>query len=170
MAERRDRRAMQLDQWRRQAIRRIVAGRRATLGFIERLPEAEIRRPRTQDRWSVKDVLAHLLACDEETTRRFRLIARGQADRSQWFESLQFADRFNARTVARLRPLGLPALKRRMRRAHTELIERLERLPAEALDDPSHEYPVRQWLPAPGWSHERELLGEVKAWWRQTRR
>jgi hypothetical protein len=165
-----ERRLTQLDQWRRQAIRRIVAGRRATLAFIERVPEAEIRRPRTQDRWSVKDVLAHLLACDEETNRRFRFIARGQAHRIQWFESLQFADRFNARTVARLRRLGLPALKRRMRRAHSELIERLERLPVEALDDPSHEYPVRQWLPAPGWSHEREHLGEVKAWWRKTRR
>ncbi|HEY7521425.1 MAG TPA: DinB family protein [Methylomirabilota bacterium] len=170
MAERSGRRSTDLDRWRRQAIRRIVAGRRATLAFIERLPEAEIRRPRTQDRWSVKDVLAHLLACDEETNRRFRLIARGQADRIQWFESLEFADRFNAATVARLRPLSLAALKRRMQRAHAELIERLERLPAEALDDPSHEYSVRQWLPAPGWSHEREHIGEVTAWWRKGRR
>jgi uncharacterized damage-inducible protein DinB len=39
--------------------------RRATLAFIDRLPDAEIHRPRTQDRWSVKDVLGHLLACDE---------------------------------------------------------------------------------------------------------
>jgi hypothetical protein len=152
--------------WRRQAVRRIAAVRRATVAFIARLPESEIRRPRTQDRWSVKDVLAHLLACDEETNRRLRLIARGQADRIQWFESLEYADRFNARTVARLRSLGLPGLKRRMQRAHTELIERLERLPPEAFDDPSHAYPVVEWLPAPGWSHEREHIDEVKAWWR----
>jgi len=158
-----------IESWRRQAIRRIVAGRRATLAFIDRLPESEIRRARTQDRWSVKDVLAHLLACDEETNRRLRLIERGQADRIQWFESLAYADRFNARTVGRLRPLGLAALKRRMQRAHTELITRLERLPPEALDDPSHAYPMREWLPAPGWSHEREHIGEVKAWWRRRR-
>lgn len=155
--------------WRRQAVRRIVAGRRATLAFIDRLPEPEIRRPRTQDRWSVKDVLAHLLACDEETNRRLRLIARGQAERIQWFESMAHADRFNARTVAQLRRLGLTALKHRMQRAHTELIERLERLPAEALHDPSHDYPLVEWLPAPGWSHEREHIGEVKAWWRTRR-
>jgi hypothetical protein len=155
-----------LRSWRRQAVRRIAAGRRATLAFIARLPESEIRRPRTQDRWSVKDVLAHLLACDEETNRRLRLIARGQADRIQWFESLAYADRFNARTVAQLRRLGLPALKRRMQRAHTEVIDRLERLPPKAFDDPSHAYPVVEWLPAPGWSHEREHIAEVKAWWR----
>ena len=106
-----------LRSWQRQAIRRIKAGRRATLAFIDRLPEEEIPRPRTQDRWSVKDVLAHLLACDEETNRRLRLIARGQAGHIRWFESLAYADRFNARTVARLRPLGLPALRRRMQRA-----------------------------------------------------
>jgi hypothetical protein len=158
-----------LTTWRRQAVRRIKAGRRATLAFIDRVPEAEIRRPRTQDRWSVKDVLAHLLACDEETNRRLRLIARGQADRIQWFDSLAYADRFNARTVARLRRLGLPALRRRMQRAHAELIDRLERLPPEALHDPSHAYPVTEWLPAPGWSHEREHIGEVEAWWRRRR-
>jgi hypothetical protein len=155
-----------LERWQRQAVRRIAAGRRATLTFVARLPESEIRRPRTQDRWSVKDVLAHLLACDEETNRRFRLIARGQADRIQWFESMEYADRFNARTVARLRPLGLSALRRRMERAHTELLERLARLSPETLDDASHEYTVLQWLPAPGWSHEREHLAEVQAWWR----
>jgi uncharacterized damage-inducible protein DinB len=134
------------------------------------VPDGEIRRPRTQDRWSVKDVLAHLLACDEETNRRLRLIARGQAERIQWFESLAYADRFNARTVARLRPLGLPALRRRMQRAHVELIDLLQRLPLGALEDPSHAYPVTEWLPAPGWSHEREHIAEAKAWWRRRRK
>ena len=158
-----------LKSWQRQAVRRITAVRRATLAFIDRLPEAEIRRPRTQDKWSVKDVLAHLLACDEETNRRLRLIARGRADRIQWFDSLAYADRFNARTVAQLRRLGLPALRRRMQRAHTELVRRLKRLPALALHDPSHAYPVVEWLPAPGWTHEREHIGEVQAWWRRRR-
>src|SRR5688572_28568956 len=99
-----------IESWRWQAIRRIVAGRRATLAFIDRLSKSEDRRARTQGRWSVKDVLAHLLACDEETNLRLRLIERGQADRIQWFESLAYADRFNARTVGRLRPLGLAVL------------------------------------------------------------
>src|SRR5216684_664366 len=104
--------------WRRQAIRRIEAVRRSTLAFIERLPEDEIVRPRTIDRWSVKDVLAHLMSCDEETVRRFRLIARGQADRIRWFESMADADRFNARSVAAARRLPLSAVLRRMKRAH----------------------------------------------------
>jgi len=118
----------------------------------------------------VKDVLAHLLACDEETNKRLRLIAAGHADRIQWFESMAYADRFNARTVARLRRLRLPALRRRMARAHTELVRRLRRLPPGAFDNPSHAYPMVEWLPAPGWSHERDHIGEVKAWWRARKR
>jgi hypothetical protein len=50
------------------------------------------------------------------------------------------------------------------------LITGLERLPAAALRDPSHEYTVVQWLPAPGWTHEQEHLSEVKAWWRAEHR
>lgn len=160
------RRSTSLASWRRQAVRRIVASRRETLAFLQRLSEREILRPRTQDRWSVKDVLAHLLGCDDETVRRFRLIARGRGDRIHWFDDMADADRFNARWVARGRRLGLRTLLRKMARARADLIRGLERLPIEALRDPSHEYTVVQWLPAPGWSHEREHLSEIRAWWR----
>jgi hypothetical protein len=156
-----------LVRWRRQALERIVASRRSTLALVARLPEPEILRPRTQGAWSVKDVLAHVLSCDEETNRRFRLIAQGRADRIHWFESMAYADRFNARSVARLRRVGLRPLLRRMERAHRDLLHRLRRLPARSLDDPAHSYPVVSWLPAPGWSHEREHMSEVRAWWRE---
>jgi len=159
-------RSRALEHWRRDALRRIVASREATLAFVARLPEHEVRRPRTLDRWSVKDVLAHLLGCDEETVRRFRLIARGHAERIHWFESTADADRFNARCVARVRRLGLRALLRRRTRAQGELGQWLRRLPAQALRDPAHAYTVIEWLPAPGWSHERDHLAEIKAWWR----
>jgi hypothetical protein len=164
------RRSASLTKWRRDAVRRMVASRDATLTFIGRLPEREILRPRTQDRWSVKDVLAHLLSCDEETVRRLRLIARGQGDRIYWFESMADADRFNARTVAAKRPLGLRTVLRRMARVRADLIKRLEALPPEALRDPSHAYPVVEWLPTPGWTHENDHVSEIKAWWRGQRR
>ena len=162
--------AESLAKWRSQAVKRIQATRRSMLAFIARLPEAEMLRPRTQDQWSVRDVLGHLTACDEETVRRFRLIARGRGDRIVWFESMADADRFNARTVAQARRLGLPALLRRMARAHADVISWLERLPTEALQDSSHAYTVVDWLPTPGWRHEQHHLSEVKAWWQAQRK
>jgi hypothetical protein len=151
--------------WRRNAARRLIASRRETLAVVRRLPEREILRPRTQDRWSVKDVLGHLLACDEETVRRLSLIARGRGGRIRWFESMAHADRFNARTVARLRRVGLRPLLKRMQRTRADLVRRFRRLPTASLRDPSHAYPVTEWLPAPGWSHERDHIAEIKAWW-----
>src|SRR5205085_11485619 len=112
--------------------------------------------PRTQDAWSVKDVLAHLVACDEETVRRFALIARGRGDRIAWFESMAHADRFNARTVSRARRVALRTVLRRLKAVRADMVRRFERLPLDALRDPSHAYPVTGWLRAPGWSHERD--------------
>jgi hypothetical protein len=82
---------------------------------------------------------------------------------------MAYADRFNARTVARTRRYGLAALLRRMARAHAELVERLRHLPAGTLRDPSHKYTVVDWLPVPGWTHERDHMGEVRRWWRARR-
>ena len=158
-----------LTRWRRQAIRRMASSREATLRLVAGLPASEIARPRTVDQWSVKDMLAHFLACDEETLRRFRLIARGRADRIAWFESMAHADRFNARTVSQLRRLGLPAVLRRMARVRAAMIATFERLPLESLDDPTHAYTVKSWLTAPGWSHEHDHLAEVRSWWRTRR-
>jgi hypothetical protein len=159
-----------LASWRRQAVRRIEAVRRSTLAFIATLPEDAIVRPRTIDQWSVKDLLAHLMSCDEETVRRFKLIARGRGDRIFWFRSMADADRFNARTVGQARRLGTPAVLRRMARAHADVIEWLGRLPLASLRDPSHEWTVVDWLPVPGWRHEKDHLSEVKDWWREERK
>ncbi len=148
----------------------MTGSRQATLAFVARLPETDIRRRGTLGRWSIKDALGHLLTCDEETIRRFRLIARGRADRIFWFRSLADADRFNARSVARTRRLSVPVILRRLTRVRADLVERFERLPATALRDRTHEYSVVDWLPAPGWSHEREHLDDVRAWWRVQRR
>ena len=163
-------RAGSLAKWRRESVRRMKAVRESTLALVARLPEPEILRPRTLDRWSVKDVLAHLLSCDEETVRRLRLIERGQGDRIHWFESMADADRFNARTVGQARKLSLRTVLRRMERTRADLITRLERLPLESLRDPSHAYTVVQWLPTPGWTHERDHVSEVRTWWRGRRR
>ena len=155
--------------WKRRALRDMRASRRETLAFFRRLPREAIMEPRTQDRWSVKDVLGHLMACDEETVRRFRHIAAGHPERIKWFESMAFANRFNARTVASARRLGLPTVLRRMARARGHLLTLMRRLLPSVLRDPSHAYPITEWLPAPGWSHEREHVAEIKAWWRSRR-
>ena len=163
------RRAAPMAAWRRTAIRRMIAVRRTMLAQVAAIPKDEVLRPRTLDQWSVKDVLGHLLGCDEETLRRLRLIERGRGDRIVWFESMAFADRFNARTVARTRRYELADLLRRMARVRAGLVKGLRHLPTGAFRDPSHAYPLVEWFPVSGWTHEQEHLSEVRSWWRARR-
>ncbi len=119
--------------------------------------------------WSVKDVLAHIAAWEDEGTKRLALITRGRAGRVHFYDDMREADRFNARVVAAARRTSLAAMRRRLARARKALVAALRRLPSEVLHDPSHRYPVAGWLPEFAWTHEQGHLAEIKAWWRHAR-
>jgi hypothetical protein len=144
----------------------MTRSREATLKFLARLPEEEIWRPRTQGQWSIKDVLAHIVAWEEEAGRRLELIARGRGDRLVFYDDRREADRFNARAVATARPMSLSALWRRMARVRQKLITQLLDLPPTSLHHPSHRYPVTAWLPQFCWTRERDHLRRIRHWWK----
>ncbi len=152
--------------WRRRALERMERSRAATLRLLARMPEAAGGRPRTQGTWSIKDVLAHIAAWEEEGTRRLRLIARGQAHRMVWYETMADADRFNARAVRTARRTTLRGILTRLARARAGLVAALERLPPRALADTTHPLPVTSWLREFAWTHERAHRSEIREWWR----
>jgi uncharacterized damage-inducible protein DinB len=143
--------------------------RAATLSLLARLPDAAVLRPRTQGAWSIKDVLAHIAAWEEEGARRLALIGRGQAHRMVWYETMADADRYNARAVRAARRTSLTAMGRRLARARAGLIRALTRLPPQALGDPSHALPVTIWLREFAWTHETAHRQAIRNWWRQAR-
>lgn len=151
--------------WRERAVKRMERSRRATLLFLARLPKQEIKKPRTQGQWSVKDVLAHCVAWEDEGARRLQLIARGQGQRIHYYDDMREADRFNANAVRKARARGFPALVREAARVRQRLIKSLRGLPPRALQDPTHRFPVVAWLPEFAWTHEQAHLKEMRAWW-----
>jgi len=148
----------------------MTRSREATLQFLTRLPEEAILQSRTQGKWSIKDVLAHVVAWEEEAVKRLELIARGRGDRIVFYDDIREADRFNARAVAAARAMSFPALLRRMARVRQRLIERLLDLSPASLHDSSHRYPVTAWLPEFCWTHERDHLRQIRAWWQERRK
>ena len=162
--------AGRLPAWRERAVQRMTRSRDATLRFLAGVPEPELLRPRTQGSWSVKDVLAHIAAWEEEAIRRFALIVRGRGERIFFYDADPRAvDRFNARAVAAAGHFTLGGVLRRLHRVRTRLIERLRRLPAASLRDPAHRHPVTAWLPEYAWTHERDHLRRMRGWWRGQR-
>lgn len=159
-----------LKAWREQAIRRMTRSRDATLRFLAGVPEADLLRPRTQGRWSVKDVLAHIAAWEEEAIRRFVLIARGRGVQIYFYDvDPRAVDRFNARVVPAARHLTLDEILRRLARVRRRLIQRLRALPAASLRDRRHKYPVTAWLPEYAWTHEQQHLRRLRAWRKEQR-
>jgi hypothetical protein len=155
--------------WKGRAIARMSRSRAATLRLLATIPPAEQVRAGTQGTWSIKDVLAHIAAWEEEGAQRMELIARGHADRVHFFDDMAEADRYNARAVAAARRTSLPAMLRRLAHARQALIAALRALPADGLRDPSHRYPVTFWLPEFAWTHEEGHVREIRAWWRRVR-
>lgn len=156
--------------WRVQAIRTIEASRRKTLEFLKKIPSAEILQPHTMGQWSIKDVVAHIVAWEGEAVKRFRQILRGEGQRILFYDNMVAADRFNARAVKRARRLPYRALLREAVRVRRELIGILRRLPASELNNPTHRYPVIGWLPEFAWHHEQDHLRRIRAWWSSRRR
>lgn len=159
-----------LDHWKEYACRQMTRAREATLRFIMRLPERVIVEPRTQGQWSIKDVLAHLIAWEEEAIRRLDLILQGQGDRITFYDDRRAADAFNADAVRRMRRTPLKTLLHRMARTRSRLTQRFHQLPISALNDPRHRYPVIEWLPEFAWTHEHDHLRRMQRWWYKRRR
>jgi hypothetical protein len=149
--------------WRRAAIARMTRSRAATLALLARVPREVLGRPGSRDGWSIRDVLAHIAAWEEEGARRLALIARGRGDRIVWYETMAEVDRFNARVVRQARRLSASRLLGRLARARVGLIRALRRLPPAALADPSHGLPVTTWVREFAWTHEQGHRAEIRA-------
>lgn len=143
------------DQWKRMAIRRMCASRTVTLKLLSELSAAQINRPRTQGAWSIKDVMAHFVAWEEEAVKRLRLIRQGKADQVHFFDDRAEADRYNARAVSRFRKLRWSPLMQRAAEVRQGLIQVLQGLPDQEVHNPAHRYPVSAWLPEFAWTHEQ---------------
>lgn len=154
-----------LHHWKDYACRQMTRAREATLRFIMRLPEPIIIEPHTQGEWSIKDVLAHIIAREEEAIKRLDLILRGQGDRITLYD-----DRRVAAAVRPLRRMPLKMLLHRMARTRSRLMERFHRLPVSALNDPCHRYPVIEWFPEFAWTYEHDHLRRMQRWWYNRRR
>lgn len=159
--------ANDLDSWRRKAIVTMTRSRAATLRFLAPLPESAIFQPRTQGEWSIKDVLGHFAAWEEEAIKRLDLIRRGHGGDIVFYDDMQAGNAFNARAVQRARRASYQALLRRMERVRQRLIDRLLQLPLASLNDPTHRYTVISWLPEFAWTHEQGHLIRMRQWQRQ---
>jgi hypothetical protein len=81
--------------------------------------------------WSVKDIIAHVTAWEEETLKHLPLVLAGKR-RPRYSETYGGIDGFNALTTERRRGLPLPEVLRQRDETHRRLVEFIETVPEES--------------------------------------
>jgi len=134
------------------------------LAALEGLSEEEMARPGAVGRWSVRDVLAHLLAWEEEAVTRLDLLA---AERPQDFARIvdeEELEAWNARAHQRYAGLALAEVMRRLRDVQGRILAALDSLSEERLGTDAGPVPVRNWLPECTYAHEQEHCADILDW------
>ena len=134
------------------------------LAALEGLSEEEMARPGAVGRWSVRDVLAHLLAWEEEAVTRLDLLA---AERPQDFARIvdeEELEAWNARAHQRYAGLALAEVMRRLRDVQGRILAALDSLSEERLGTDAGPVPVRNWLPECTYAHEQDHCADILDW------
>jgi len=144
------------EQWRKETLRKMRSSRAATLRLFDRINARMMIKPETQGKWSVKDVFGHMVAWEKETCKRLDLILAGQSERVYYYDDASVMHRFNARAVSKYKTLSMNQLLREAAEIRAQLVDRLKMLPAAEINNPSHRYPVSEWLEEFACTHEQD--------------
>ncbi len=144
----------------REFLERMQAARAELNEALSGLTEEQITQDIVAGEWSVKDILAHLAAWQNESVLLVERAARGEAVGPMINESV---DDWNLRRVVERRRLPLVDVMQEFNDAHDRLIAALERWPEDHVplgpggwDQTSELW----WLT----EHDREHLGAIQAY------
>jgi uncharacterized damage-inducible protein DinB len=149
----------------REEVRESLARERGKLvAALDGLSEEEMSRPNAVGRWSVRDVLAHLLAWEEEAIKRLELLTAERPQDVEWIDDEQELEVWNARAHQRYAGLPLAEVTRRLEDVQRRILAGLHSLSEERLSTDAGPVPVRRWLPECTYAHEQEHCADILAW------
>ena len=134
------------------------------LAALEGLSEGEMTRSGAVGRWSVRDVLAHILAWEEEAVTRLDLLAAERPQDIARITDEEELETWNARAHERYAGLPLAEVMRRLAEVQGQILAGLDSLSEERLGTDAGPVPVRNWLPDCTYAHEQEHCADILAW------
>jgi hypothetical protein len=96
------------------------------------LSESQLMQPGVVDSWSVKDIIAHVTAWEEEALKYLPLVSQG-GRLPRYADMYGGIDAFNAQTIQHSRTLSLADVLRQFTETHQRLIDYLHSVPEELL-------------------------------------
>ena len=118
--------------------------------LLVEIGEDRMDEPGVAGAWSIKDVVAHLVAWRRRTVGRLEAVARGQAEpEHEWPADLHEDDEINAWFHERDRNKSVRETLAESRRVFEQLTSAIGKLPEDALDDPAR-FPWMEGTPLTG--------------------
>lgn len=142
----------------------LTRERAKLLAALDGLSEEEMIRPGAVGQWSVRDVLAHLLAWEEEAVRRLDLLGAERPQDITWISNEEELEAWNADAHRRYASLALAEVMSQLADVQQRIIAGLNSLSDERLGSDAGPVPVRRWLPECTYAHEQEHCADILAW------
>jgi uncharacterized damage-inducible protein DinB/predicted RNase H-like HicB family nuclease len=154
-----------LSAYRQSLLARLAYVRTSLLAQLLGLDEAALTERRISERWTVKDLLAHVAAWDRWEERTMRAMVAGEEPD---FEAVGDVDAANARFVAAWQGRSLDAVVAELNAARTSWVAWLAALPVDEFFR-VRAYAGYDWtfarVPlAVQWQHDAEHTSQIAAW------
>ncbi len=147
---------------REEAVDQLRLQRERLLAAIAELSEDERTSQPVLGDWSLRDILAHILAWEEEAVKRLKLIAKGEPERIKWVPPRK-VDEWNARARDKKRAMSLTEVLTALAKRRLEMSRLLKGLSEEAFGDGART-PLSVWLPNCTYKHEQEHSQQIEDW------
>lgn len=124
------------------------------------LSESQLAQPGVSGEWSVKDILGHVTAWEEESQKHLPLIAQGGRP-PRYKDAYGGIDAFNAMMTDKNRALPLGEILQQSQESHARLVQYLQDAPDELF---SRETRFLRRLRADSTSHYPEHTRAIQEW------
>ena len=129
-------------------------------GSYAGLTDGQLAQPGVTGEWSVKDIMAHVTAWEQEALKYLPLILDGGRP-PRYSVTYGGIDAFNALTTEQKRGLSLPAVLQEMEATHRRLVDYVHNSPEEQF---TRETRFRRRLRLDTYSHYPHHAKAIRAW------
>ncbi len=141
-------------------LKRLADGWTAFEASYTGLSDAEMGEPGVTGSWSIKDIIAHVTAWEEESLAHLPIILSGGKP-PRYSVTYGGIDAFNARVTAQKRTLPLSEVLRQRDDTHRRLVDFIQSVPEDAL---ARETRFRRRLRLDTYGHYPKHAAAIRNW------
>ncbi|HLX11586.1 MAG TPA: methionine synthase, partial [Bacteroidota bacterium] len=137
---------------------------RDTLNYLARISDEHFEMAGVTEKWSTRDVAAHLSAWERYTTERLQLYLNGKSADVRSHGDLAELASMNARFVEERKPLSRKELMQEWQKNRNELSATIAKLTDADLQQPIAGDTILELIASNTYDHQKHHLAQIRSW------